>query len=186
MKRLLIVVDFQNDFVGGSLGFPGAEKLEDPIATKIRSYRDAGDEIAFTFDTHHKDYLETLEGKNLPIAHTVEGSHGWQLYGQVAELVGDNDHIFEKPTFGSIELAHFLARRQSAADEQGLQPFVSIELVGLVSNICVISNAVIAKAACPNVPVIVDAACIDSFDKKLHEKCLDVMGGLQIEVVNRA
>lgn len=186
MKRLLIVVDFQNDFVDGTLGFPGAEKLEGPIAAKIRSYRDAGDEIAFTFDTHRKEYLKTLEGKNLPIPHCIEGSPGWQLYGQVAELVEDNDHLFSKPTFGSIELAEFLTRRQNAAIDQNVQPFISIELVGLVSNICVISNAVIAKAACPDVPVIVDAACTDSFDKELHGKALDVMGGLQIEVVNRA
>lgn len=185
MKRLLIVVDYQNDFVDGSLGFPGAEKLDELIVAKIKSYREAGDEVAFTFDTHHKDYLTTLEGKYLPVEHGIEGSAGWQLYGRVSKMVEDNDHVFVKSAFGSIELAQFLTRRQCAANDRGLQPFISIELVGLVSNICVLSNAVIAKTACPNVPVIVDASCTDSFDKTLHKKCLDVMAGIQIEVINQ-
>ena len=84
MKRLLVVVDYQNDFVDGALGFPGAEKLEKPIADKIAAYREAGDEVAFTFDTHRRNYLDTQEGKNLPVAHCVEGTPGHDLYGQVA------------------------------------------------------------------------------------------------------
>ena len=87
MKRLLMVVDYQNDFVDGALGFPGAEKLEKPIADKIAAYREAGDEVAFTFDTHRRDYLDTQEGKNLPVAHCVEGTPGHDLYGQVADAI---------------------------------------------------------------------------------------------------
>lgn len=145
MKRLLIVVDYQKDFVDGSLGFNGAEKLDARIAEKIASYRATGDEVAFTFDTHHRDYLKTQEGRNLPIEHCVDGT----------------------------------------PDSVRSQPFTSIELVGLVSNICVISNAVLAKTACPEVPVIVDASCTGSGDAKLHEAALDIMEGLQIQVINR-
>ena len=163
MKRLLIVVDYQNDFVDGSLGFPGAELLEEPIAAKIEEYRSAADVIAFTFDTHRCD--------------CIEGAPGHALYGRIAELIRPTDEVFEKPSFGSADLFEWLRAAQP--------PFKSIELVGLVSNICVISNAVLAKAACPEVPVIVDAACTASFDDSLNEKALDVLEGLQVQVTNR-
>ena len=177
MKRLLIVVDYQNDFVDGSLGFPGAELLEEPIAAKIEEYRSAADVIAFTFDTHRCDYLETQEGRNLPVEHCIEGAPGHALYGRIAELIRPTDEVFEKPSFGSADLFEWLRAAQP--------PFKSIEPVGLVSNICVISNAVLAKAACPEVPVIVDAACTASFDDSLNEKALDVLEGLQVQVTNR-
>ena len=177
MKKLLIVVDYQNDFVDGSLGFPGAELLEEPIAAKIEEYRSAADVIAFTFDTHRCDYLETQEGRNLPVEHCIEGAPGHALYGRIAELIRPTDEVFEKPSFGSADLFEWLRAAQP--------PFKSIELVGLVSNICVISNAVLAKAACPEVPVIVDAACTASFDDSLNEKALDVLEGLQVQVTNR-
>ncbi|MEG0072617.1 MAG: isochorismatase family cysteine hydrolase [Raoultibacter sp.] len=185
MKRLLIVVDYQNDFVEGSLGFPGAEGLDAPIAAKIAAYRETGDQVAFTLDTHQADYLKTQEGKNLPVAHCLAGSKGHELYGTVAHLREDGDQLFLKPAFGSVSLFEWLMCAQNAAAVVNKLPFTSIELVGLVSNICVISNAVIAKTACPEVPIIVDAACTASFDASLNEKCLDVMEGLQIEVINR-
>lgn len=185
MKRLLIVVDYQNDFVDGALGFDGAELLDERIARKIDEYREAGDDIAFTFDTHHRDYLNTQEGQKLPIPHCLEGSEGHSLYGQVAKRQQDHDEVFLKPTFGSTALFERLVSRQSIADGLGTSPFASIELVGLVSNMCVLSNAVIARAACPNVPIIVDASCTAAPDPAMNEKALDVMEGLQIEVVNR-
>lgn len=185
MKWLLIVVDFQNDFVDGALGFSGAEKLEQPIADKIAAYRENLDEIVFTFDTHGPDYLQRQEGKNLPVEHCIEGTPGHDLYGAVADLRHPADEVFCKPTFGSAELFEWLRVAQNAAAELGKPPFESIELVGLVSNICVISNAVLAKAACPEVPIIVDAACTASFDPSLNEAALDVMEGLQIQVINR-
>ena len=104
MKRLLIVVDYQKDFVDGSLGFDGAEKLDARIAEKIASYRATGDEVAFTFDTHHRDYLKTQEGRNLPIEHCVDGTPGHDLYGEVALMMRDSDTVFKKPSFGSVEL----------------------------------------------------------------------------------
>lgn len=184
MKRLLIVVDYQNDFVDGALGFPGAELLDAPIAAKIREYRQAGDAIAFTFDTHPDSYLQTQEGANLPVEHCIEGTEGWQLYGEVASERRDCDLVFEKPVFGSSDLFEYLLDAQAQA-EDGELAFSSIELVGLVSNICVLSNAVIAKTACPEVPIVVDASCTASFDPKLNEEVLNVLEGIQVSVINR-
>ncbi len=185
MKKLLVVVDFQNDFVVGSLGFDGAEKLDEPIVRKIEEYRTNGDEVIFTLDIHPRHYLETQEGKNLPVEHCIEGSWGQELYGSVAESVRSSDSLFAKPAFGSVGLLEYLMRKQCAADKEGVMPFSHIEVVGLVSNICVLSNVVLAKTVCPEVPIIVDARCTDSYDKALHEKALDIMEGIQIEVVNR-
>ena len=185
MKRLLIVVDYQNDFVDGALGFEGAELLDERIAKKIDEYRDAADHIAFTYDTHHKDYLETFEGMNLPIPHCIEGTDGHELYGKVATKLRDSDDVFMKPTFGSTALFERLMKRQAVAERIGAAPFESIELVGLVSNMCVLSNAVIARTACPNVPIIVDAECTAAPDPAMNEKAFDVMEGLQIRVINR-
>lgn len=186
MKRLLIVVDYQKDFVDGTLGFDGAAALDERIAEKIASYRATGDEVVFTLDTHRRDYLRTQEGRNLPIEHCIDGTPGHDLFGETALMMRDSDTVFKKPSFGSVELFERLRSSQRTADSMGCQPFTSIELVGLVSNICVISNAVLAKTACPEVPVIVDAACTASGDPKLHEAALDIMEGLQIQVINRA
>ena len=176
MKKLLLVIDYQKDFVDGSLGFPGAEKLDRPIAQKIAQYRAAGDDVAFTLDTHRADYLTTQEGRKLPVTHCVRGTEGWGLYGETAEARQEEDIVIEKPAFPSLELGNWL--RDKGYDQ--------IELVGLVSYICVISNAVVAKAALPEAEIIVDAACTGGPDPALHEKCLDLMAqGLQITVVNR-
>lgn len=185
MKRLLIVVDYQNDFVDGALGFEGAEKLDEAIAAKIAEYREAGDFIVFTLDTHHKDYMDTREGRNLPIPHCIEGTPGHDLYGKVAEMRRDSDDVYLKPTFGSAALFERLIKAQKVSDGVGSVPFESIELVGLVSSICVLSNAVIARTACPEVEVIVDAACTGAADPAVNEKALDILEGLQVKVVNR-
>ena len=185
MKRLLIVVDYQNDFVDGALGFEGAEKLDEPIAKKIDEYRAANDKICFTYDTHHKDYLETQEGQKLPIPHCIENTPGHELYGTVAGKIEETDTVFYKPTFGSAGLFERLAKLQEIADSLDTRPFESIEVVGLVSNMCVLSNAVIARTACPNTPIIVDAACTMAPDPAMNDKALDILEGLQIEVINR-
>lgn len=176
MKKLLVVVDYQNDFVDGALGFSGAEKLDGPICEKISQYRTEPDsDIIFTLDTHGKNYLSTQEGKNLPTPHCIAGTHGWELYGKTGEMCAEEDIVIEKPSFGSLEL-------MDIAEENGYE---QIELVGLVSNICVVSNAILLKTALPEAEIIVDAACTASFDPALNEKCLDVMEGLQIKVINR-
>ncbi len=175
MRKLLIVVDYQNDFVSGSLGFPGAERLADGIVAKIRAYKTQGDDVAFTFDTHDKAYATTQEGRNLPVLHCERGSWGWQLFGPVAGECDDTTPQFEKGAFGSLALANWLEGKQ----------YDAVELVGLVSNICVVSNAILAKAALPEAVVTVDAACTASHDAALHVKTLDVLEGLQIQVINR-
>ena len=172
MKKCLIVVDFQNDFVTGALGFPEAAELEGHIAEKIKQYRDNGDAVVFTFDTHGKDYMYTQEGRNLPVAHCLWGTEGHRLYGQAGVLALESDRRFIKNTFGSDALYQYLKT----------EPFTGIELVGLVSNICVIANAILAKTAQPETPVTVDAKCTASHDKALHQAALDVMKGMQIQI----
>ena len=177
MKKLLIVVDYQNDFVDGALGCPQALQLEKGIAEKIREYRAMGDgaEIIFTMDTHSRNYMETQEGKNLPVPHCMDGEDGWQLYGEVAGLKAENDLVFSKPTFGSLELADYLRIRGSE--------YESVEFCGVVTNICVISNIAVVKAAMPDVPQIVNAALVASNDDSLQEAALKVMESIHVQVI---
>ncbi|MCI8608881.1 MAG: cysteine hydrolase [Firmicutes bacterium] len=177
MKKLLIVVDYQNDFVNGSLGFPEAVQLEKPICEKIEKYRAMGDEgqIIFTMDTHDRHYLDTIEGKNLPVPHCIDGEDGWQLYGAVADLKAPEDLVFSKPTFGSLELADYLRNRGAE--------YESVEFVGVVTNICVISNVALVKAAMPDVLQIVDTACIASNDPALQEAALKVMESVHVKLI---
>lgn len=173
--KLLIVVDFQNDFVTGSLGFEKATLLDSIIASKIDKYHQEGNDVIFTFDTHYDDYLETQEGKKLPVKHCIKGTIGHNLYGETAKRLTEKDKIIEKEVFGSSELGLYL--KDNFYEE--------IELVGLVSNICVISNAVIARTFSKESRIIVDASATSCFDEELNKKALDVMEGLQIEVINR-
>lgn len=173
MKKCLIVVDFQNDFIDGALGFEGAIDIKDHIIKKINTYRDNGDDIVYTLDTHTKEYMETEEGKNLPVIHCVEGTHGHQVQDDVKSVLLDSDKSFIKYTFPSLELGNYLKDKD----------YESVELCGLVSNICVLSNAVIAKSALPNAHIIVDARATASFDASLHEKTLDILEGIHVEVL---
>ncbi len=175
MKKILVVVDYQNDFVNGSLGFPKAVALENRIYQKIEQYKRNGNEVVFTFDTHDENYLQTQEGINLPVPHCIKNTKGWNLYGKISDLCDETTRCFEKVTFGSLKLAEYLAKNK----------YDWVELVGVVSNICVISNAVLAKAALPQAKVIVDASCTGSNDDSLNQKSFDVMQGMQIEVTNR-
>ncbi len=172
MKRLLIVVDFQNDFVDGSLGFEKAKLLEDHIVQLIKTYQENQDEIIYTMDTHQENYLETYEGKALPVEHCIEGTEGWQLYGEARNLL-KNCLCFKKATFPSLDLANYLKDKE----------YQDITLIGLVSYICVLSNAIMAKAALPQTPIRVDLRGTGSVDEKVHEKSIDVMKSLQIEVI---
>jgi len=175
MKKCLIVVDFQNDFIDGALGFIGADSIKDNIIKKIQEYKNCKMDIIYTLDTHNIDYLETEEGKNLPVVHCVKGTHGHQINKDVQKLIEDTDKQFIKYSFPSLELGNYLK----------IQNYEEIELCGLVSNICVVSNAIIAKSALPNAHIVVDSLATKSFDPILHEKALDVMEGLHIEVKNR-
>lgn len=177
MKKYLFVIDYQNDFVDGALGFPGAEKLDEKIAAKVRAYGKG--RVLFTRDTHFENYLTTREGKNLPVVHCIKGTQGWQVYGETAKALEEVEAPgIDKLVFGmDVTDPATAAVLPEAADE--------IELVGLVSNICVVSNAVVLQSKYPEATIIVDAACTDSFDKSLHEKVLDVLEGFQVKVINR-
>ncbi|MCI8474648.1 MAG: cysteine hydrolase [Oscillospiraceae bacterium] len=175
MKSLLLVIDFQNDFVSGSLGFPGAEALDGPIAQRIAQYRSQGDHVAFTLDTHGPGYLDTQEGKRLPVPHCIRNTPGWELYGETGKSRLPGDFVLEKPAFPSLELGAWL--REQAYDR--------VELVGLVSYICVLSNAIMVKAALPEAEISVNAACAAGPDPALHQKALDLLEALHITVTNR-
>ena len=177
MKKYLFVIDYQKDFVDGALGFPGAEKLDEKIAAKVRAYGKG--RVLFTRDTHFENYLTTREGRNLPVVHCIKGTPGWEIYGETAKALAEVEaKAIDKLVFGmDITEPATAAVLPDAAEE--------IELVGLVSNICVVSNAVVLQSKYPEAKIIVDAACTDSFDKALHEKVLDVLEGFQTTVINR-
>ena len=177
MNRYLFVIDYQNDFVDGALGFPGAEKLDEKIAAKVRAYGKG--HVLFTRDTHFENYMDTREGKNLPVKHCIKGSLGWEVYGETAKALAEVEApAIDKLVFGmDVTDPATAAVLPESADE--------IELVGLVSNICVVSNAVVLQSRYPEATIIVDAECTDSFDKALHEKVLDVLAGFQVKVTNR-
>lgn len=180
-KNVLIVVDYQKDFVDGALGFESAKNLDAGIASLMEKYaKDENGIIICTFDTHTQDYLNTQEGKKLPVEHCLEGTNGWELYGEVEmmEIMYPMKCTrIRKPTFGSYELAKKLTLIDTT--QGGIE---TITLVGVVTNMCVISNAVIAKAACPEAEIIVLKDLVDSFDKELHQKALDVMASMQMTI----
>lgn len=170
MPRALVVVDYQTDFVTGSLGSPHAEAIEDNIISKIKEYIERGDKVFFTMDTHDCGYLKTNEGLHIPIEHCIKGTPGWRLHGEVAIYQGRGMTI-EKDTFGSFDLV-----RQ-------LSGFSDIELCGVATNICVIANAVLLKTAYPDSKIMVDPDCVASYDEHLHRKALDIMRSLSIDIL---
>ncbi|MBO4242250.1 MAG: cysteine hydrolase [Clostridiales bacterium] len=171
MSRLLIVVDMQKDFIDGALGFEGADRIIPGIAEKISEYEKSGDEIVYTLDTHHEDYMNTQEGRNLPVPHCIEGTDGYLVCDGLRDLL-DGKKVFKKPTFGSLELGNYINGKD----------YSEIEVCGLVSNICVVSNAVIAKAAAAEAEIIVDRNLTASFDPKLGEEVFDILSGIQVTV----
>lgn len=172
MKKCLIVVDYQNDFVSGSLGFEKAKELDSEIANLIDKYHNNSDDVVFTLDTHYDDYMNTNECKSLPVPHCIKGTIGHNLYGKVSQSVKESDLLFEKNTFGSDKLFEYLKNNR----------YSSIELVGVVTNICVISNAVIAKTAQPETEIIVNRNLVASNDDKLNDEALSVMSSFQIKI----
>lgn len=166
MKKTLIVVDMQNDFVDGSLGTPEAEQIVEKVRNKIKSYQKNGDEIIFTRDTHTEDYLNTNEGKHLPVEHCIEGTDGWKI---VDGLEVPNAKYINKPTFGWLNWK-----------EQDLE---EVELVGLCTDICVVSNALIIKAMYPEINITVDAGCCAGVTPETHKAALETMKMCQINVI---
>lgn len=175
MKKLLIVVDYQKDFVNGSLGFKEAEYLDEYLASLIEQYHQNKDDVIFTFDTHQNNYLETQEGKNLPIEHCIKNSDGWKLYGKVNTAKKEHDICIEKTTFGSLELGNYLKDKN----------YQNVTLVGVVSNICVLSNAVIVKSALPETPIFIDVKGISSNDLTMQVKAISILENLQFNIINK-
>jgi nicotinamidase-related amidase len=186
MKKILLIVDYQNDFITGSLGFEKAKELDKGIAAKIKEYTDIKDYVVFTMDTHDapEKYLKTQEGMKLPIPHCQVGTTGWDLYGETGKIIkehyNDSNVIgIEKVTFGSVELVdklRFIGNKAPFGDK------IYIEVVGVVTNMCVISNAIIAKAALPEAKISVIESLCASNDNKLHQEALDVLQSMQINI----
>lgn len=171
--KYLIVVDMQNDFITGSLGTKEAEAVLPKVIEKVKNYEGI---VIYTKDTHKEGYLATQEGKNLPVEHCMEGTWGWELAGELEELSKEKK-VFNKPTFGSIELASYLTEENEGIEE--------IELCGLCTDICVISNAFVIKANLPEVPIIVDASCCAGVTPESHLNALSAMKMCQVKVTNQ-
>ena len=174
--KYLIVVDMQNDFITGSLGTEEAQKIVARVEDKIRNYEGS---VIFTKDTHSGDYLNTQEGRKLPVEHCLKGKEGWQLEKRLEALAEkEGCKVYQKPTFGCVELGEDLRR------ENRENPVEEIELCGLCTDICVISNALLLKAFLPEVPVCVDAACCAGVTPESHRNALEAMKMCQIFVKN--
>lgn len=171
MSKVLVVVDMQNDFVSGSLGTKEAQAVVPAVAEKIRKRRAEGYEIIVTMDTHGADYLNTQEGKKLPVEHCIKGSSGWELQEDVAAAAGDC-RSYEKGTFGSRELAVDLGEKKPEC----------IEFIGLCTDICVVSNVLGVKAWLPETPVCVDSSCCAGVTPQSHQAALDTMAACQVEI----
>ncbi len=177
MKKILVVIDYQKDFVDGALGFKKAETLEEGIYDKVKENLSKGNKVVFTYDTHFENYLETKEGKHLPIPHCYLDTDGHELYGSLKEFIDKENTIhINKEAFG-------IAPKDMIKLAEILGDLDEIELVGVVSNICVISNVCTFQAQYPNAQIVVDSNLCASFDESLHEKVLDVMEGLQVKVI---
>lgn len=169
----LIVIDMQKDFVDGALGTKEAVAIVPNVVEKIKNF---DGKILFTRDTHQMNYMETQEGKNLPVPHCIKGTDGFELVSEIKTLC--KSEPIDKPTFGSAALAELLQK------EHAKEPIESITLVGLCTDICVISNAFVIKAFLPEVPIIVDAGCCAGVTLESHLRALESMKTCQIQIIN--
>jgi nicotinamidase-related amidase len=174
MRDVLIVVDMQKDFIDGGLGTDEAVAIVPNVAKKVRDFK--GD-VIFTRDTHFENYMDTQEGHNLPVPHCIRETEGWQICKELQPFA-ENAPIIDKTTFGSMELGPIL---QDMHEDGAIS---SITFVGLCTDICVISNVMIAKAFLPEVPIIVDAACCAGVTPDSHNTALASMRTCQVRVIN--
>ena len=175
-QRYLVVVDMQHDFVDGALGTPEAQTIVASVAAKAQAFDGT---VVFTKDTHYSDYLQTLEGKNLPVEHCLHGTPGWELMPELQAIRDErNSFVFEKTTFASLDLAMWLA------EENVAEPIESIELIGLCTDICVVSNALLIKGWIPEVPLKVDASLCAGVTPDSHKAALATLRSCQVEVIN--
>lgn len=169
MRDTLIVIDMQNDFIDGSLGSSEAKAIIPNVKKKIEDYRKAGKEIIFTRDTHKENYLDTYEGKHLPVEHCIEYTNGWEISSDIG-FNPDEDAQINKGTFGWTDWSDLELN--------------SVEICGLDSDVCVISNALIIRAQFPKIDITVDASCCAGVTPEKHKAALEVMKSCQIEVIN--
>lgn len=173
MSNYLIVVDMQKDFVKGSLGTKEAQAIMPYVVEKVKRFPG---KVIFTRDTHEEDYLETQEGKHLPVPHCIRDTAGWELMPEFSPWT-EEAVILDKPTFGSLKLVEYLQR------EHEKSPITSIEILGLCTDICVVSNALLLKAAFLDVPIQVDSNGCAGVTREKHEAALEVMRSCQVEVL---
>lgn len=170
MKKILIVVDYQTEFVTGKFGFLQAENIESNIAEKIKSYRKDNAVVAFTLDTHKDKVLYQFSGKLYSAKKCVGKHHEWRLFGEINELCSENDPCFIKSSFASMELFEYLKKKN----------FKKVELAGVSADICVLANAVIAKTACPYSEIIIDKNCIASANNMNFQSAINIMESMKI------
>lgn len=168
-ETLLVVIDMQKDFMQGSLSTPEAKEIVERVAKKIANHTG---HLAYTLDTHDQHYLDTSEGRHLPVPHCIRGEEGHELIEPLKELL-QTAKAFEKPTFGSVQLATYIAENQEIQQ---------VELVGVCTDICVISNALLIKAMRPEIPIHVDASCCAGTTRENHLAALQTMRSCQIEI----
>lgn len=170
MRKVIVVIDMQNDFIDGALGTKEAQVMLPHLVAKLEREKDAL--LIFTQDTHSKNYMETQEGRNLPVPHCIKPEKGWEIAPSLQPFVKKAAAVIEKPAFGSLELPKAVAKLHP--DE--------VELVGLCTDICVISNAMILKAAFPELPVAVDASCCAGVTPASHDNALQAMKMCQVDI----
>lgn len=175
--KLLVVVDMQFDFVLGSLGTEEAKAIVPAVVAKVQEYQANGDLVIFTRDTHHENYLETFEGKNLPVVHCVKDTEGWEIIPELQDYVTVSRTIIDKPTFGSLDLAEIIRPMIESGEVD------AIELCGLCTDICVISNALLLRANFYETPISVDSKCCAGVSPETHNAALATMRCCQINVV---
>ena len=175
MKKILIVVDMQNDFVDGALGSEQAKAILPNVVKKINDFD--GDDVFVTYDTHYDNYMSTLEGAKLPVPHCIDGTYGHELNADVnASLKGKNRTDIVKTTFGTFEIARILKEKYPGEE-------IEAEVIGLCTDICVISNVLILRASYPNAVIKVDASCCAGVSEATHQAALDAMNCCQIDII---
>lgn len=173
MNKLLVVIDMQNDFIHGPLGTDEAKAILPRVVKKVASHAAAGGDVLFTMDTHDENYLDTTEGKHLPVMHCIKGTEGWMLPKELDDLAKETGaRIFEKPTFGSLPCCQFVASLN----------YDEVELVGLCTDICVVSNALILKSVAPDLPILVDPLCCAGVTRQSHLSALETMKMCQVKI----
>ncbi|MGN0579231.1 MAG: cysteine hydrolase family protein [Ruminococcus sp.] len=178
--KILIMIDMQNDFLTGTLGNPETAAVLSNVCSKVEEYlKSGGFPLVYTMDTHGDNYSDTQEGKKLPVPHCIDGTEGWELPKKLKSIIGENAVCIKKNTFGARELPGILKKIESEAEEK----ISEIELIGVCTDICVISNALLIKAFYPELPVIVDSSCCAGVTPQSHLNALEAMKMCQIEII---